>query len=49
MQNYIFDKISELRNSVFLFSFSQSKVSELRKINYDVTIWFNSVLWGHNP
>ena len=36
--DYVFDKISELRNLLFLFSFFQSKVSELRKISWDVTI-----------
>ena len=34
----MFDKISELRNSVLLFLFFQSEVSELRKISYDVEI-----------
>ena len=45
----MFDKISELRNSVLLFLFFQSEVSELRKISYDVEIWLNSILWRHNP
>ena len=26
-----------------------SKVAELQKISYDITIWLNSVLWRHNP
>ena len=31
----MFNNISNLRNSVFIFSFYHSKVSELRKISYD--------------
>ena len=43
LENYVFKniknyKISESRKSVFLFSFFHSKLSELRKISYDVTI-----------
>ena len=45
----MFNKVSELRKSVFLFSLFRSKVAELQKVSYDVTICLNSVLWLHNP
>ena len=41
--------LMELHNSIFLFSFFHSKVSELKKISYDITIWLNSVLLRNNP
>ena len=36
----MFNRISESRNSIFLFSFFHSKVFELRKISYDDTLTY---------